>query len=224
VTDIAGMAGLRGIASSPGSTTRAGRPSGAPVDIVGGPRLGRTDARGVLVARTPASLVAAGGPILVRMTADAGRRVIVDLAGWNRYDSWTKSWRPGLATWWTALSTDRWLYRPTDTIQAWGFLRTRADDRPASTVRLRVWRDAEEPRVGRPIATGDAAQAASGAWVGSIELRDVPHGYYRLRSSRTVASSRRSASRSATSASRPTNSRLPTRRGRSSRATPSRRR
>jgi len=182
VTDIVGMAGLREdrlVAWV--NDARAERPvQDAPIDVVGGPRLGRTDARGVLIAPTPAALGAAHGPILVRMTADAGRRVIVDLAGWNRYDSWTKSWRPGLATWWTALSTDRWLYRPTDTIQAWGFLRTRADDRPASTVRLRVWRDAEEPRVGRPIATGDAAQAASGAWVGSIELRDVPYGYYRL--------------------------------------------
>jgi alpha-2-macroglobulin len=182
VTDVVGMAGLREdrlVAWV--NDAHAGRPvAGAPVDVVGGPRLGRTDARGVLVARTPASLVGAGGPILVRMTADAGRRVIVDLAGRDRNDSWTASWRPGLATWWTALSTDRWLYRPTDTIQAWGFLRARADDRPASTVRLRVWRDADEPRVGGPIATGDASQAPSGAWVGSIELRDVPYGYYRL--------------------------------------------
>ena len=148
VTDIVGMAGLREdrlVAWV--NDARAGRPvQGAPVDIVGGPRLGRTDARGVLIAPTPASLVAARGPILVRMTADAGRRVIVDLAGGGTgHDSWTSIGRPGLATWWTALSTDRWLYRPTDTIQAWGFLRARDDDRPASTIRLRVWRDTDEP-------------------------------------------------------------------------------
>jgi hypothetical protein len=152
----------------------------APIDIVGGARLGRTDARGVLVARTPASLLAADDPILVRMTADAGRRVIVHLDGWFRQDEWGASWRPGLATWWTALSTDRWLYRPTDTIQAWGFLRTRDDDRAASTIRLRVWRGNDTLRAGRPVATSGVQQAPSGAWVGSIELRDLPYGYYRL--------------------------------------------
>ena len=133
VTDIAGMAGLReDRVVAWVNDASAGRPvQNAPVEVVGGPRLGRTDARGVLVTVTPAALFAASGPILVRMTADAGRRVIVDLAegrgsiaaqmdpGW---------WRPGLSAWWTALSTDRSLYRSTDTIQAWGFLRARDDE------------------------------------------------------------------------------------------------
>ena len=83
-------------------------------------------------------------------------------------------------TWWTALSTDRSLYRPTDTIQAWGFLRARDDDRPASEIQLRVWPYADDQRAGRPLVTAVARQAATGAWIGSVALRDLPHGSYAL--------------------------------------------
>ncbi len=185
VTDILGMAGVREdrfVAWV--NDARAGAAvAGAPIEIVGGSRLGRTDARGVLIAPTPASLLSARGSILVRMTADAGRRVIVELAsdgGPYASGSWDERRNSGLATWWSALSTDRWLYRPTDTIQAWGYLRTRADERPASSIRLRVWRDSDGPPVGRPIATVDAQQAATGAWIGSVQLRDLPYGWYLL--------------------------------------------
>lgn len=184
VTDIAAMAGVRAdkvVAWV--NDARAGRPvEGARVEVVGGSRLGRTDAQGVLVAGTPAGLARAGSPVLVRMTADAGRRVIVDLAGGEGpiTEEWGPWVRPGLAAWWTALSTDRWLYRPTDTIQAWGFLRARDDDRTPSAVRLRVWRTSDDPRNGRPVSTAGVQQATTGAWVASIPLRDMPHGYYVL--------------------------------------------
>jgi hypothetical protein len=184
VTEIAAMAGARAdtfIAWV--NDAGAGRPvQGARVEVVGGSRLGRTDASGLLVAETPAGLARAGSPVLVRMTADAGRRVIVDLAagGGPVTDEWGAWVDPGLDTWWTALSTDRWLYRPNDTIQAWGYLRARGDDRTPSVVRLRVWRGTDDLRNGRPVATADVQQATTGAWVGSIRLRDMPHGYYVL--------------------------------------------
>lgn len=185
VTDTLGMAGVREdrfVAWV--NDARKGAPvAGAAIDIVGGSRLGRTDARGMMVARTPASLVATTGPVLVRMSASGGRRVIVELAGAGGLaarDWWGAPNDPGLATWWSALSTDRWLYRPTDTVRAWGYLRRRADDRSASSIRLRVWRDTDGPDVGRPIVTVEATQAATGAWIGSVPLRDLPYGWYTL--------------------------------------------
>jgi len=185
VTDTLGMAGLREdrFVAWVNDAHEGAPVAGAAIDIVGGSRLGRTDARGVMVARTPASLLASTGPVLVRMAASGGRRVIVELAdagGLAARDWWGASRDTGLATWWSALSTDRWLYRPTDTVQAWGYLRTRADDRPASSIRLRLWRDTDGPQVGRPIATVDVQRAATGAWIGSFALRDVPYGGYTL--------------------------------------------
>ena len=184
VTDIAAMTGVRAdklVAWV--NDAHAARPvQGAAVEVVGGSTLGRTDARGVLVAETPAGLARTGSPILVRVTADAGRRVIVDLAAGEGpvTESWGPWADPGLATWWTALSTDRWLYRPTDTIQAWGYLRARDDDRTPSAIRLRVWRMTDDLRNGRPVTTAEVQQATSGAWVASIPLRDMPHGQYVL--------------------------------------------
>ena len=185
VTDIAATAGLREdrfVAWV--NDASAGVPvQGAPVEVVGGPRIGRTDTRGVLVAPTPVALLATGRPILVRMTADAGRRVIVDVAGEGGpypYGSWDERRSSGLMTWWTALSTDRSLYRPTDTVQAWGFLRARDDGRRASEIQLRVWPYADDQRVGQPLLTAEARQAVTGAWIGSVALRDLPHGSYAL--------------------------------------------
>ncbi len=185
VTDVAAMAGVREdrfVAWV--NDVRSARPvQGARVDVVGGPRLGSTDARGVLVAATPSSLLATSRPLLLGITADAGRRVVVDVSsegGPQPFGTWDERRDSGLVTWWTALSTDRYLYRPTDTIQAWGFLRARDDGRQPAAIRLRVWRNTDSPRVGRPLATAEARQATTGAWVGTVALRDLPHGSYLL--------------------------------------------
>ena len=185
VTDVAAMAGVREdrfVAWV--NDVRSARPiQDARVDVVGGPRLGSTDARGVLVAATPSSLVATSRPLFLAITADAGRRVVVDISsegGPQPFGTWDGRRSSGLVTWWTALSTDRYLYRPTDTIQAWGFLRARDDGREPAAIRLRVWRNTDTPRVGRPVATAEARQAPTGAWVGTVALRDLPHGSYLL--------------------------------------------
>ena len=72
--------------SWPGSTTRArGDPCRAPGSTSSA---GRASAARMRAAcwwpRRPAGLARAGSPVLVRMTADAGRRVIVDLAAGER--------------------------------------------------------------------------------------------------------------------------------------------
>lgn len=184
VTDVLGMAGARedSLVAWVNDGRSTGPVAGATVEVVGGARLGRTGADGTLVAVTPAALAAAGGPVLVRMRAPDGRRVILELAGSrgiarDRYALWH---REGLSAWWSAFATDRELYRPTDTIQAWGYLRARDGDRPPATVRLRAWRDADDPRLGRPVASAAATSVAGGAWVASLALRDLAYGSYLL--------------------------------------------
>ena len=148
-----------------------------------GPTWARRTRAGSWSPPTPSSLLATSRPLFLAITADAGRRVVVDVSsegGPRPFGTWDERRSSGLVTWWTALSTDRYLYRPTDTIQAWGFLRARDDGRQPAAIRLRVWRNTDTPRVGRPLATAEARQAPSGAWVGTVALRDLPHGSYLL--------------------------------------------
>ncbi len=182
VTDIVGLVAARGdrVVAWANDARARGPVVGASVAVVGGAALGRTDGRGVLTAPTPASLVAAAGSVLVRMRAGDGRRVVVELVGPEGIaarDEWTAASGPDRDAWWTAFSLDRWLYRATDTLAAWGYLRARDGHLPKSIL-LRVWLDAEGPRVGRPVAQAAATRASTGAFLASIPLRGLPHGQY----------------------------------------------
>ncbi len=184
VTDVAGMVAAREdrLVAWVNDARTGGPVRGSAVTVVGGPSLGRTDAAGVLLARTPTDVAAASGSVLVRMTASGGRRVVVQLAGRDGFepkDSWRAETRPDADAWWTAFALDRWLYRPTDTISAWGYLRGR-DGRLPTSVLLRLWRDAEGSRVGRPIVEVAARRAATGAFTAVVPLRALPHGGYIL--------------------------------------------
>ncbi len=88
---------------------------------------------------------------------------------------------PDAWDWWSALATDRSLYRTTDTVDAWGYLRSRTGRLP-STVELRVWRDTDGPRTGRPIVAATARRASTGAFAATLKLRDLPYGSYLLES------------------------------------------
>jgi hypothetical protein len=182
-SDVVGLAGVRvdHFFTWANDARTAGPLAGATVDLLGGARLGRTDATGLLVAGTPAGLGASPAPILVRITAPDGRRVVVHLSGAESLAPTTSpgyDQQPGLATWWTALSTDRWTYRPTDTISAWGFLRTRADGHLPAAVQLRLWRDTDGPTAGTPIAAVAVTMAPTGAFLANIPIRDLPYGGY----------------------------------------------
>lgn len=185
VTEVAAMAGARDDRTVVwANSTATTRPiADASVAVVGGSTLGRTDAKGVLTAATPDAVTSPAGPVFLRVTAPNGRRAIVwlgDSASPKGYGDWLEPWSSGPARWWSALATDRWLYRATDTVEAWGYLRSRTGALP-SAIELRVWRGYDEERVG-PFATVKARRAPTGAFAAKIALVDLPYGWYVLES------------------------------------------
>ena len=76
---------------------------------------------------------------------------------------------------------ERTLYRMTDRVETWGYLRARADDAVPRAVELRLIADAyddllDQPPVARVTATPDSR----GAFAAGISYRQLPIGSYRL--------------------------------------------
>ncbi|MPZ50849.1 MAG: hypothetical protein GEU75_16380 [Dehalococcoidia bacterium] len=195
VTDIAAFVSLSQTTTLVwvNDVASAGPLAGAGVEAAGGGRLGTTDAQGVAEFDTPDDLVVqrqqgdggfvsqtARGALLVRDAS--GRLAVVPLSNVysrrgssGRYESGA-SYNHG-SEYWTFLSTDRPLYRPTDKVRFWGVARARQGDaRRDLTVELMT--GAQTARVGSAVAvrTDDF-----GAYEGEIELTGLPAGYYRLR-------------------------------------------
>ncbi len=154
--------------------------------------LGRTDARGLLVADTPAGLRPDGeapctepcAPVVTVTTGDGRTAFLPGSSQQDVYEGLVDSswwWSDGNPGYWALLGTDRTLYRPTDTINVWGVVRDRDSGKVPAGVKL----DLDPP------ATDDAAQPSitgltiepgpTGAFTASIPLADLPAGAYSLR-------------------------------------------
>jgi len=179
-----------------------GRPvSRALVRLHGGATLGRTDPTGMLIARTPAALIppeaiaddksgasgqppTAASPILdvrapngtsVSVPFDVNDRGGVYRGEWSGYEPATS---PG---WWSLLSTDRELYRTTDTVAVLGLLRTRVGRTVPPTVELRLVTAANDQVVDPPvIARITVHPDAGGVFSGSLRLTGQGVGSYVL--------------------------------------------
>ena len=160
--------------------------AGVRATLDGGPRLGRTDAHGLLVFDTPPALRQGVGDLhLIVLDAPDGERVFVPLGVRPRasaYLSEIQAWvdpDPNADRYWSLLSTDRTLYRQTDTVHLWGYLRERDSGRVPddATVSLRLvdWYAAAD----RPaIASAHVSPRSSGAFAAELPLTDVPYGSY----------------------------------------------
>jgi len=141
------------------------------VAVAGGPVLGTTDARGLLVVDTPPMPGgSSGAPVLLTLTAPDGERVLAPVGLCCSSDPPTRSW-------WTALSTDRILYRQNDTINLWGYLRDRDTDQVPQRAEVRLVlndQGADAP----PIASTVVVPRTSGAFVASLPLVDAPINSY----------------------------------------------
>jgi hypothetical protein len=172
--------------------TITGRPlPAAEVAVLGGRRVGTTDADGLMVSGTLAELVppaaltgddepGAPGPILV-VTARSGRSVLVPLGLPGETElyrgEWWKDEPVADESWWSLLESDRTLYRSTDHLNAWGLLRKRAGLEIPGRVDLRlVSSDAIAP----PWAEAAVTPGPIGAFATTLELVDVPEGDYYL--------------------------------------------
>ena len=168
-----------------------------------GARVGTTAANGLLDVATPAALLRApdgtgsSDATLVTVTAPDGRRLLLALgqrSNTSAYDSERSgSSRAAEADnrWWLLFSTDRTTYRSTDTINAWGLIRSRDDGSVPSGLEVTL-RTSEASSVDGPwLARIPLTTTARGAWAQDIALDGLPLGSYvvELRAAGVVAAS-----------------------------------
>ena len=184
-----------------------GRPiSGASLTVTGGAAIGETDAQGLMVGATPVALIpeaeAGGralppGPPIITITAPTGELVLVPFglgsSGELYRGEWWEKTTSADATYWSLLQSDRSVYRSTDTVDVWGYLRGRDDNAVPPSVRLRII-DSGSSGLAVPPAVTEATvrPRASGAFLASIPLAHAPLGTYLIQAvvdGRVVAAS-----------------------------------
>ncbi len=151
-----------------------------------------TDADGLAVGATPNTLVppAAGGdanarsPIL-RVTSMDGDVVLVPFNVGGDSQAYRGEWweQSGSAdeTYWSVLYTDREIYRRTDRIQVWGYLRGRDDGNVPGGVQLRlVASDAGRDPDVLALAAVEAQPGSDGAFTASLPVADLPLDAYEV--------------------------------------------
>ncbi|HET7473894.1 MAG TPA: Ig-like domain-containing protein, partial [Candidatus Limnocylindrales bacterium] len=163
------------------------RPIAGATASAGSERLGRTDARGLINARTPGGLVPEAGSrcttpcdpvVIVRapdgrsifLPAAAGSDRVFDGGGYFYWDS-----DPG---WWSLLHVDRVRYRVGDTLNVWGMARDRDTGSVPAHARLSVTPAESETGDAPPLASTVLSTRSTGAFSGSISLAGLPEGGY----------------------------------------------
>jgi hypothetical protein len=162
--------------------------STAPVDgasvRVQGRLLGTTDGRGLVVGRTPDAAKAgstgvaapAGGPTLLEVRA--GRRSAFQPLATNdeKCDFCGDAANDAV---WRVIASDRYRYRTTDTVNAWGVVRDRETGAVPATLTVALVAATGDDEI--PISSTTATPDANGAFAVAIPLQAVPIGSYLLR-------------------------------------------
>ncbi len=166
----------------------------AEIALAGGAKLGTSDASGLMVATTPDALIPPaeagdraipdGPPVLV-VRAPGGHSMLLpfgvgDGSGVYRGEWFEKSTSAD-ATYWSILSTDRSLYRTSDRVEAWGYLRGRDDGKVPAAVEVRlVYTDSADLADPPAIARATARPNATGAFIASLPITHAPLGSYQV--------------------------------------------
>jgi hypothetical protein len=151
---------------------------GASVSL-GGRDLGRTNSRGLLTARTPTVLGRLGPNDRSRLLeVRTGSRVAFQPVSIEGCGACADTQDP--ETFWHLLSSDRYRYRSTDTVNAWGIVRDRATGRVPASLHVRLVASQSDTTGAPPISELDVTPDARGAFAASVPLHDLPAGPYRL--------------------------------------------
>jgi hypothetical protein len=159
-----------------------------------GATIGRSGADGLVIGPTPDALVppAEAGdrevpdsPPLLEVEAPRGDVVLVPFeVAWDGdiyRGEWWEMTGSADATYWSMLLTERGLYRTTDVIDVWGYLRGRDDGSVPPAVELRLVRDDAASSANPPVAArADATPDRVGAFSASMAVSGLPVGYYRV--------------------------------------------
>jgi hypothetical protein len=124
-------------------------------------------------------------PPLLEVDAPAGGAVLVPFeVAWDGdiyRGEWWEMTGSADSTYWSMLLTERQLYRTTDVIDVWGYLRGRDDGSVPASVELRLVRgdpgSSEDPPVD---ARADATPDRVGTFSASLGVSGLPVGWYQL--------------------------------------------
>lgn len=177
--------------------------AGAELLAPDGASIGSTAANGLLDIPTPAALMARpgaygmGATTIATLVAPDGHRLLVPLGLGSRTSAYQYERSDSSQAaeprnrWWLLLSTDRTQYRSTDTIHAWGSIRSR-DDGSVPTGLVVTLRTSEDSSVDGPwLARVPVTATSRGTWATDLPIADLPLGGYvvEVHADDTVASS-----------------------------------
>ncbi len=151
---------------------------GATVSLAGR-TLGRTDSRGLLTATTPKVLDGLGYD-------DRSQLLEVRTGGREAFEPVAVGGCGGCLdeqdpeTFWHILSSDRFRYRSTDTVNAWGIVRDRSTGQIPASLHVSLVADQSDSTGAPPISEQDVTPDARGAFAATVPLHDLPSGTYRL--------------------------------------------
>ena len=141
--------------------------------------LGRTNAQGLLTAATPHVLETLPSDDRSRvLEVRKGNRVAfepVPVQGCASCDDQTAP-----DAWWHLLTSDRSLYRATDTVNAWGVVRDRGTGKVPASLHVTLLAAESDTTGAPPISAQDVAPDARGAFAVAVPLKDLPSGAYRI--------------------------------------------
>ncbi len=153
----------------------------------------KTDASGL--AMLPATTKTGNGEIatqdLYRVTTAEGKQSLIN-AGFS-YDSDYASYQPyGEGLYWRYMQTDRTLYKPSDTVEFWGFIKSRVDGKIPEEITVELTNGGGYyypmkasivsrfiPYLSHPLETL-TLKTNSGFYEGSLALPALDPGYYTL--------------------------------------------
>jgi hypothetical protein len=151
--------------------------------------IGRSDAHGLTIGKTPRSLLPQPSdvcaspcdPVVTVRTAD-GRAIFLPAGTqYDKLEGFGESyyWYAADSRYWSLLHTDRNRYRQTDTVNLWGVVRDRDSGKVPAAIELRLTLQSNGFGPDRPpVATLTLKPGSSGAFSGSIPLAGLPEGYY----------------------------------------------
>ena len=161
--------------------------AGARVEV-SGRSIGRTGADGIVVGATPAAALPpqpapddpdveepAPTPIVV---ARAGSRAVFAPAPSRGCDSCVEE--DARSSRWLVFEPDRWQYRTTDTVNAWGIVRDREGGRVPEEVEITLVTSRWTSTVSTTVTLASAVPDRNGAFAASLDYADLPLGDYTL--------------------------------------------
>ncbi len=165
---------------------------GATVAVGAAEPFAMSDPDGLAIGTTPRALLppAAGGyanarsPIL-RVTSPTGGVVLVPFNVRGDREAyrgeWSESFGSADETYWAMLYTDREVYRRTDRIEVWGYVRGRDDGAVPGQVQIRLVANgaSRDPDVSA-VGTAESHPGADGAFIASLPIVDLPLDSYEV--------------------------------------------